>query len=252
MFLFKKIVAPLLYPLPLCFLILLIGVALLWFGRWQRAGKLLVTLSLALFAVFGYGVVSYPLVHSLEQTYPLPKPETLAQAKWVVVLSADTLRDPALPLTARAAGTTLTRLVEGIHLHREIAGSRLLLSGAATGPESDTEVMSQIALRFGVAAKDIVIDGRSPDTETQAVNVAAILKGEPCVLVTSAFHLPRAMALFEKAGVRAIAAPAQYLTDARRPLAPTDFYPATFPLVAMQIATNEYLGMAWARLRGRM
>jgi len=251
MFLFKKIVAPLLYPLPLCFLILVIGVALLWFTRRQRTGKVLVTVSLGMMAVFGYGVVSYPLLSSLEQTHPLPAPEALAKAKWVVVLSGDTLRDPALPLTARLGSATLARVVEGIRLHQQIPGSRLVLSGAATGAESDTEVMTSLATTLSVPARNIVVDGRSPDTESQAVNVAAIVKDEPCLLVTSAYHMPRAMALFSKAGVNAIAAPAQFITDPRRPILPTDFYPASFAFVTMQIATNEYLGIAWARLRGR-
>ena len=252
MFLIKKIVGPLLYPLPLCFLILAAGVALLWFTRWQRTGKVAVTLSFALIALFGYGVVSYPLLRSLEQTHPLPGPEALAEAKWVVVLSGDTLSNPAFPVTARASGTTLSRLVEGIRLHRQLPGTRLVFSGAGTGERSDTEVMVAVAVALGVDARAIVVEGRSPDTETQAVNVAAIVKDEPCLLVTSAFHLPRAMALFMKAGVRATAAPAQFAIDPRRPIVPTDFYPATFGLVGMQIATHEYLGYAWASLRGRI
>jgi hypothetical protein len=59
------------------------------------------------------------------------------------------------------------------------------------------------------------------------------------------------MALFAKAGVNAIPAPAQYLTDSRQTIVPSDFYPASYFLSGMQIATNEYLGLAWARLRGR-
>lgn len=251
MFLFKKIVAPIFYPLSVCFLVLAAGLALLWFSRRQRTGKLLVTLSFALLVVFGYGWVSHPLLRSLEQAHPLPGPEAQARAKWVVVLGGGTLSDPALPVTSRAVGATLARLVEGVRLHRQIPGSRLVLSGAGSGPGSDTEVMSAIALMLGASAPNILVEGRSPDTESQAVNVAAILKGEPCLLVTSAFHMPRAMALFTKAGVGAIPAPAQYLTDARQTIVPGDFYPATYFLSGMQIATSEYLGMAWARLRGR-
>ena len=60
----------------------------------------------------------------------MPRPAT-----WIVVLSGDTLSNPALPITARASGATLSRLVEGIRLHRQVPGSRLVLSGAATAEE---------------------------------------------------------------------------------------------------------------------
>ena len=251
MFLFKKIVAPLFYPLPLCTLLLALGVALLWFTRRQRTGKVLVTFSFALLVLLGYGVISQVMLRSLEQTYPPPAPEAFARAKWVVVLSGDTLSNPALPPGARAGGATRARVVEGVRLHRQIPGSRLVLSGAAAGPGSDTEVMMTLAVLFGVPADTLVIEGNSLDTESQAMHVGAMVKREPCLLVTSAYHMPRAMALFAKAGVEAVAAPAHFITDAARPIAPTDFYPSAIALVFLQIATNEHLGLAWARLRGR-
>lgn len=252
MFLFKKIVAPLFLPLPLCFLLIGAGLALLWFSRRQKTGKVIVTSGFAVLVVLTYGWLSDPLLRSLERAYPPPGEAAVAQAKWVVVLGGGTSSDPSLPLTARMTGATLARLIEGIRLQRQIPGSRLLLSGAAVfGSGSDAEAMSALAVALGVAPANIVVDDASPDTETQAVNVARIVGDEACVVVTSAYHMQRAIGLFAKAGLKPVPAPAQYIAQANRGIGPGDFYPSIGGLVSAQIAANEYLGMAWARLRGR-
>jgi uncharacterized SAM-binding protein YcdF (DUF218 family) len=143
--------------------------------------------------------------------------------KWVVVLGGGTSSDASLPPNAPLSDATLARLVEGVRVHRQLPGSRLVLSGADVfGWGSDAESMSALALALGVAREDIVVDAGSPDTETQARNIRQIVKGEPCVLVTSAAHMRRAIALFRKAGLDPI--PAAY----------------------------EYLGIAWAALRGKI
>jgi len=252
MFLFKKLVAPLLFPLPLCILLMGMGFALLWFTRRQRMGRFVASAGFAILVVLSYGVTN-PVLQSLERVYPPPSEAQLSGAKWIVVLGGGTFSDPSLPITSRATGTTLARLIEGIRLHRKIPGSRLLLSGSAVfGSGSDAESMQAIALALGVAPQSIVLDDESPDTESQAVNVARIVKGEPSVIVTSAYHMQRSIGLFAKAGVNAVAAPAQYGSQKNRGLSPADFYPGVPGLITAQIVENEYLGMAWSRLRGRM
>jgi uncharacterized SAM-binding protein YcdF (DUF218 family) len=168
--------------------------------------------------------------------------------KWVVVLGGGTSSDPSIPLTARLSDATLARLVEGVSLHRQMPGSRLVLSGAVKSG-SETESMSAVALALGVAREDIVVDAESPDTQTQARNIRKIVKGEPCVLVTSAAHMRRAMALFRKVGLDPIPAPTHYLARANTGLSAADFYPSIGGLMTAQIAAYEYLAIAWAALR---
>lgn len=253
MFFLKKFLSPLFFPMPMVVLLLAVGVALLWFNRRQRAGRIVVTSGFVVLVVLSYGWLTNPLLRSLEQTYPQPDAAALAQAKWVVVLGGGTFSDPALPLTARATGATLARLVEGIRLQREIPGSRLLLSGAGVfGTGSDAESMAAIAAALGVARADMVLEDESRDTESQAVNVRRIVGSERCIVVTTANHMRRSMALFRKAGLDPIPAPIQYFALRNTGFGPADLYPGLGGLFTAQIVQNEYLGYAWARLRGRI
>jgi uncharacterized SAM-binding protein YcdF (DUF218 family) len=254
MLLLKKMVAPLLFPLPFCFLLVGIGLILLWFTRRQTMGKALATFGFALLALLSYGWLQGPLLRSLEHTIPPPVEGALSAAKWIVVLGGGSSPDPDLPTTSRANSFTLARLVEGIHLQRQIPGARLLLSGAAVlNSGSDAQAMAAIAGALGVPAERIVLDEQSPDTESQTVNVGRIVKGDAFVLVTSASHMPRAVALFTKAGLRPVPAPAHYLTTrAAHGFVVPDLYPTVGGLLTAQIVENEYLGYAWSFLRGKI
>lgn len=254
MFVLQKIVAPLFLPLSVCVLLLGIGIGLLWSARRQRAGKVVVTTGFALLVLLSYGWVSGPVLRSLERFHePLSAVAAGSAMKWVVVLGGGTSSDPSIPLTARLSGATLARLVEGVRVYRQLPGSRLVLSGAGVfGSGSDAESMSALALALGVAREDIVVDPGSPDTETQARNIRQIVKGEPCVLVTSAAHMRRSMALFRKAGLDPIPAPAHYLVQVNQGISPAAFYPSIGGLVTAQIAAYEYLGIAWAALRKKI
>jgi len=70
MFLFKKIVAPLFFPLSVCLEIFLVGILLLWFTRRQKTGKIIVTIGVATLVVISYGIASEILLRPLEYKYP--------------------------------------------------------------------------------------------------------------------------------------------------------------------------------------
>jgi uncharacterized SAM-binding protein YcdF (DUF218 family) len=87
MFLFKKILAPLFFPVPLCLEILLLGLFLLWFTKKQKAGKIIVSIGVGLIIIFSYGTFQDILLRSLENKYPpLINFQEVDDVKWVVVL----------------------------------------------------------------------------------------------------------------------------------------------------------------------
>ena len=255
MFLFKKLVAPFLMPVPFCLALLLAGLALLWFTRRQRAGRRLVTLGALLLLMFGYGAVSGRLLASLEWRHAPVTDATAAagRVRWVVVLGGGSSSDERVPAAMRLSEASLARLVEGVRLQRQLPGGRLLLSGGSVfGSGADAETMRALAVDLGVDPAALELDAVSPDTETQAEVVRARLGAEEFYLVTSASHMPRALALFRKAGTNPLPAPTHFLTQKDDALSPGDFFPSAGGLRRTEAAVYEYLGLAWAKVRGKI
>jgi uncharacterized SAM-binding protein YcdF (DUF218 family) len=254
MFLFKKLVAPFLMPVPVCLALVVAGLALLWFTGRQRAGRWMTTAGALLLLLFGYGFGTGRLLHSLERRYQ-PVADVGASAgrvRWVVVLGGGSSSDHALPEGARLTEASLARLVEGVRLQRQLPESRLLLSGGSVfGSDPDAETMRALAVGLGVEPASLVLDPASPDTETQAEVVRAQLGGEEFFLVTSASHMHRSVALFRKAGANPIPAPTHFLAQEGRGVAPGDFFPGSGGLRRAETVAYEYLGLAWAKIRGR-
>ena len=84
MFLLKKIVTPFFLPVSVCIEVLLLGLILLWFTRFQKTGKIIVTIGFILLTGLSYGPVSEALLRPLEYKYPpLLNSDQLTQVKWV-------------------------------------------------------------------------------------------------------------------------------------------------------------------------
>jgi uncharacterized SAM-binding protein YcdF (DUF218 family) len=255
MFFFKKLIAPFLMPVPLCLTLLVVGLVLLWFTRRQRAGKYLATAGALLLLLFGYGFVSNRMLASLERQYqPVADArEAAGRVRWVVVLGGGSSSDQSLPEGARLSEASLARLVEGVRLQRQLPESRLLLSGGSVfGSDADAHTMRTLAVELGVDSASLVLDTASPDTETQAEAVRARLGTEEFFLVTSASHMRRAVALFRKAGANPIPAPTHFIVQEGRLLGPRDLFPGSGGLRRAETAAYEYLGLAWAKIRGKV
>jgi len=170
MFIFKKIVANLFFPLTFCTLILLIGLFLLWFIQKKRAGKIIVSAGIILLLVLSYAPFSDSLLQSLERRYPpLTNIARVSGIKWVVVLGGGNISDPGLPVTSHLSRASLFRLAEGIRIHNQLKGSRLLLSGASVfDTESNATAMGALAVHIGVDKRNMVLESFSRDTKDQA------------------------------------------------------------------------------------
>ena len=262
MFLFKKVMAPLFYPVPLCLELLSIGLVLLWFTRKQIAGKILVSIGSILLALLSYEGVSGALLETLESRYPpLRLPQLQAHSanskknpiKWIVVLAGGTKDDPTLPIQSQISEPTRIRLLEGIRIHNLLPGSKLILTGGVgfqAVPEAT--IISRVAQTLGVRKDDMVLEVKSRDTKDHPHFVAPIVKEEPFILVTSAFHMPRAMQLFVKQGLYPIPAPAGHRTVHATPPTPAQFFPGPDGLLLAGWAIHEYLGLLWAWIQGQV
>lgn len=262
MFLFKKIVSPFFLPLPFCLMISFLGLLILWFTKKQRGGKILITIGMGALALLSYEPISDALLSPLEHKFDPYKAENYPQdsllkqggeVKYVVVLGGGHNARPDTPITGHLPDVSLKRLLEGIRIYRENPGSKLLLSGgAAFKPISEAEVARDVARFIGVDERDIILETRSKDTKDQAKLIRSMVGRDRFVLVTSALHMPRSIALFKKLGMKPIPGPAEVSSKKKGGLAPRSFFPQVKALDRSSRAIHEYLGLIWARLKGQI
>ena len=254
MFLLKKILAPLFFPVSLCLELLLLGLVLVWFTSRQKTGKVVLLIGFLFLALLSYDAVSDELLQPLEYKYPpVLSSDDIAGIKWVVVLGGGHISDPRLPVTSKLGGASVARLVEGIRLYKMLPGSKLVLSGgSAFDPVPNAKIMADVAVAIGVDKRDLILESSSKDTKDQARLIKEIVGKDSFLMVTSACHMPRSMALFEKQGMKPIPAPTGYGVKQRQGASPKMFFPRAHALLKAETAFYEYLGMAWAKIRGEM
>ncbi|MBK8502205.1 MAG: YdcF family protein [Saprospiraceae bacterium] len=167
----------------------------------------------------------------------------------ILVLGSGHTADPDLPAIGQLSSAALERLTEGVRIYLELPQSRIIFSGY--GDESafsQAEVLKKAAISLGVA-EDRVAMQREPSTTAEEASsyLKKFGKQGKLVLVTSAAHMPRAMMLFERVGLKPISAPTGYQIkkDAKERSGWNLFSARNFQKV--KSALHEYAGMVWAR-----
>jgi len=210
----------------------------------------MLTLGFLVLTALSFSAVADPLIIPLELWYPpLLDTITLKDVKWVVVLGGGHTSHPTLPPNSQIGNSSLARLIEGIRIHHELPGSKLLLSGGAVfdpGPEAET--MAAVARMLGVSPDDMVLESQSKDTGQQSQFIQGIIQDDRCVLVTSAIHMPRAMLVFEQKGLRPTPAPTEFGDWMRKETNPYRFFPRADELRKVESAFHEFLGLLWAKV----
>jgi uncharacterized SAM-binding protein YcdF (DUF218 family) len=249
MFILKKIFAPLLFPVPLVLAFVGFGLILLWFSKKQKTGKTFVTIGFFLLIVLSLNPVSTSLIRPLEEDYQPVLSKSEPNVHWVVVLDAGHVSDPRFPVTTQLWESTLCRLVEGIRLHKERAGSKLIVSGGKVfDPVPGADMMADVAKMLGVNPQDLILENKSRDTREEAYYVRPIVKEDPFFLVTSATHMPRAMKIFQQERMNPIAAPTDYLVKSSGKWTPGRFIPSAGALGLAERAFYERIGLLWTVL----
>ena len=104
---------------------------------------------------------------------------------------------------------------------------------------------------FGIAAERVTAETGARNTAGHAPRLKPLLgERRRVVLVTTAWHMPRAMGVFRAHGYAPIAAPTDYQVDHGRPFHPLDLLPSADSLSDSADAFHEYLGMGWYALKG--
>ena len=242
-------------PVNLSIILLLAGLALLAV-RWRRtAAALFVTAAfwLVLCVWTSFGAL---LVTPLENRFPRPPfPDTVTG---IVVLGGGFEGGINLVRGGYELNSGGDRYVEAAALARRYPDARIVISGGSGAlmleGEDDASTSVRLFEALGVARERLVLEGKSRNTYENAVFTKELVtpqSDETWLLVTSAFHMPRSMALFRKAEFPVTAWPVDYRTSGREGIA---FFTDN-PVDSLQTATlgiREWIGLIAYWLSGRI
>ncbi len=252
-FIAQKIILRLLFPVSVS---LLFGIAGLILWRRRTLSFCLLLISISWLFVMSLPLTGLWLLSPLESqagNYADPKQLADKGVKYIVVLSGG-FRDGNLT-PADKLDCSILRLIEGVRLWRGVPRSKLVLTGGAIpGLSHDMSIarsLANMASQMTVPADAIILEDKSWTTEDQARMVAAIVGKSPFALVTSAFHMPRSILNFQKAGLKPIPAPCDFLTKGILVHYGT-LMPRPRGLEFTEIATKEYVAAWWLSLRSKL
>lgn len=242
------------HPLTLTLALLALAIALLFINRRRTA------IFILLIALVGTWLMATPrvaqsLMHSLERQYPATAIDRIPTADAIVVLGGG-VAPQAPPRLGPNLSNAADRIWFGAQLYAADKAPRVITTGARpytdegqTAADANAEVLQA----FGVPADAITAPGRSVRTYTDAAIVAEIVEREGLgrvLLVTSALHMPRAMATFRSARVRVFPAPTDFEVVESPEVGTHPWLPGSEAFWQTGRALHEYIGIAWYRWKG--
>ncbi|HEY9077686.1 MAG TPA: YdcF family protein [Anaerolineaceae bacterium] len=264
MFIFlSKFLPQFIYPLGLSSILIVLALFLRKRPRWLT---ICLVAALGLIWISGNRWVAISLARSLEWQY-LPNPN-LPTAEVIVVLGGGTETNLP-PRPATELNNAGDRVLYAYRLYEARKAQNLLLSGGSIASfdqraSSPAEEMAELLRLMKVPESALWLETASRNTYENAYNSYQILHQKNInriLLVTSAMHMPRSVALFKKQGFEVIPAPTDYtVTQAEWDALFTgnlgsillNLVPSPGNISLSTAALKEYIGMAVYRMRGWM
>ncbi len=206
-------------------------------------------LSAVILYLFSIQPVSNMLLLPLETRYAAPSAETIGKPSAIVVLSSGAYNRHTL------GGDSFNRLFEGFKLYKKYRVPIIVSGGRATLAFSLAKIMRNVLVEMGVKKHYVITEDKSNDTFENALYVLRICKRRDfkrIILVTSAYHMPRAMFLFNKVkekydgykgGIKIIPFPADFQTGLHYNI--YGYFPQLGYLAVSAEALHEYLGYVY-------
>lgn len=192
-----------------------------------------------------------PLLH------PMESPDLAAKdSPIIVVLGSGHYTSNDYPITSQIGSVSLIRLTEGLRLHHSLPGSQLVLMGGMIHKDLySSDITMNLMESTGIVPDSVTTLVGGLNTEEEANLVRELMltyPKNPLILVSSASHMKRSMLLFRKAGLDPIAAPTNFQIMGSPYSKAEYFLWDVEKLTISHIAMHEYVGIVWAKLRGRI
>lgn len=219
-------------------------------------GTRLILIAAALFVFFGVVPVGPALVTYLEKQYERPQflPEKIAG---IIVLGGAFNSYISEKTGQGAANDNIDRLITFVELARNYPQARLVFSGGTGDIRQPDRKEADDAKAFfqsiGFAPQNILFESRSRNSFENALNTKALVKPkqrEKWIVVTSAYHMPRIVAVFNSLGWGVIPYPSDPRTDGKYRLFP-DMLDAGGNFSALTVGIKEVLGTFFYYLGGK-
>jgi uncharacterized SAM-binding protein YcdF (DUF218 family) len=182
------------------------------------------------------------LLTPLENKFPVPE---RIDADAIVVLGGGSYN------TGILKEDSMKRLLTALTLHKKTHLPIILSGGAENLP--DAEIMKSLLLDFGVDKRDILTEVKSRDTLENALYVKNLCDQKnykKLILITSAYHMPRAVELFKREGLDIIPYPTDFKRDMKYNL--YSLLPKMSVLNDSVKALREYLALLSLRLPAQL
>lgn len=236
-------------------LLVVVGLVLILL-RARRTGLAAIGFGALILCVGIWTTIGAVLLHPLENRYLRPQPMPAAIAG-VIVLGGGFEGGVNLVRGGYELNSSGDRFVEAAVLARRYPDARIVVTGGSGAlllhGEADADTAPRLLTALGVAPERLVMENRSRNTHENAQFTRALVEpvpGETWLLVTSAYHMPRSMGLFRKAGFEVTPWPVDFRTAGNEPLGSARDN-SIDSLRNLNIAVREWVGLAAYRLSGR-
>ena len=242
--------------LPTNFLILLgiLGVLLLA-TRFAPLGRKLLIASMLILAICGFLPFGNLLLYPLEHRFP-PWDAARGAPDGIVVLGGPIDADLSVAHDTPVISSAPDRIVAAAELARKYPNARIVFTGGSanliSNDAKEADYAVEIFEALGIDKSRLIQERRSRNTYENAVfskALAAPKPGERWLLITSAFHMPRSVGLFRKAGFVVEPYPVDWRVGAGVDV--LAFSQAAGGLGRTDIAMREWIGLLAYRLAGR-
>lgn len=244
---------------PLTWALVLVALAVPWrrraARRWRRR-RALGAIGLAVLVVASLepvdDAIAWRLEHTTTSTY---RPDVVYDA--VILLGGVTDERVTAETGQKTYNNNVERLTATYELLRDGKARVAILSGAAMDPNlaafGEARALATQLREWGIADDRIVVEDKARNTRENAVYAAAIVRARglsKVVIVTSAFHMPRAIACFEAVGLPVDTLMVDYRTPRSTPLGLARLLPRAHALYGTTESLREIFGLVVYRVVG--
>ncbi|MET0172177.1 MAG: YdcF family protein [Agrobacterium vaccinii] len=255
MFYLSKIVWLLLQPLSLAFFLCLAGALLALLGSRKAGAALSFFAALVLFVTL-YTTTGSVALQALEDHVRKPSADP-ADLSCIIVLGGALENQVTTSRGGIELNQAADRFVETARLALKYPQAKILVSGGdgsiSGAYEGEANASERFFSGFGISSERLIKENGSRNTFENTLNTAALLKERglaDCLLITSAFHMPRSLGLFRHARLAVTPWPVDYRTTGIEKLG-FDFTQPSLNAQQTATAAREWMGLVGYYLSGR-